>query len=186
MKGFADSSLKVILCISLFVFFCSDSVLAQPPQPPPPDPAIVPPPGHVVAPPPGPVVKPLHPKPYVKGLRPPPRGKIWVEISGLWTLVIAPPGDGPYIWADNSWVPDPAPPPPGYEWVPGYWSSRVWVPGHWEIVAKAPSRNVVWITGHWDGNIWAPGHWEGPPPPKKKWVPGHRGPGDRWIPGHWK
>lgn len=187
MKGLVDRSLKVILCISLFVFFSGDYVSAQPPPPHPPGPAVAPPPGHVIKPhPPGPAVKPLRPKPYVRGLYKPPKGRVWIEITGVWTLVIAPPGDGPYIWVDNNWVPDPTPPPPDYEWVPGHWSSGVWIPGHWEIIVKAPGPDLVWIPGHWEGNLWIPGSWEGPPPPKKRWVPGYWGIGHRWIPGHWK
>lgn len=34
---------------------------------------------------------------------PPLTGKAWVESDGSWILVIAPPGDGPYIWRDGEW-----------------------------------------------------------------------------------
>lgn len=52
---------------------------------------------------------------------PPPTGKVWVEVDGLWITVIAPPGDGPYIWKGGAWVLDPASPPPNSEWMPGHW-----------------------------------------------------------------
>ena len=94
---------------------------------------------------------------------PPPTGKVWVEVDGVWISVIAPPEDGPYIWKGGAWMLDPASPPPNSQWVPGNW-----------------------VQGHWKGNKWIPGHWAGSAPHKKKWVPGHRGPGGQWIPGHWK
>lgn len=116
---------------------------------------------------------------------PPPSGKIWVEIDGNWGLVIAPPGDGPFIWRNNAWIIDPTPSPMGMEWIPGHWGDREWIPGHWEAV-PTPGPGVNWVPGHWKGNTWVPGHWKGSPPHGKKWMPGHRGPRGRWIPGHWK
>ena len=37
---------------------------------------------------------------------PPPTVKVWVEVNGLWISVVAPPGDGPYIWEGRSGYPD--------------------------------------------------------------------------------
>jgi hypothetical protein len=55
-------------------------------------------------------------------LKPPPAGKVWVEVGGEWILVIAPPGDGPHVWREGKWVIDPTPPPHGSEWVLGHWA----------------------------------------------------------------
>ncbi|OGW39127.1 MAG: hypothetical protein A2Y97_09180 [Nitrospirae bacterium RBG_13_39_12] len=115
---------------------------------------------------------------------PPPPGKYWVEIGGEWILVVAPPGDGPYIWRNGKWLIDPANPPHGSEWIPGHWSANGWVSGHWKVV-PSPGEGTNWVPGHWRGNRWIPGHWAGSPTPGKHWVPGHRGQGGRWIPGHW-
>lgn len=169
-------TVKTLCCLSLIGFLCSYAVAVPPPPPPP----------LVVAPPPPGLVIPPPPQPYRRGLRPPPRGKAWVEIMGNWTLVIAPPGDGPYIWVDDSWVPDPTPPPPGAEWVPGHWGRHGWVLGHWRAVAPAPAPGLSWAPGHWQGNVWIPGHWEGTPPPGRIWVRGHWGPHGHWISGRWK
>jgi hypothetical protein len=126
---------------------------------------------------------------------PPPTGKVWVEVDGVWISVIAPPGDGPYIWKGGAWVLNPASPPPNSQWVPGHWvpghwKGNKWIPGHWVAghwkVVKPPKKGVTWVPGHWKGNKWIPGHWAGSAPHKKKWVPGHRGPGGKWIPGHWR
>ena len=32
---------------------------------------------------------------------PPPHGKVWVEVGGQWTLVLAPPSDAPYRWVEG-------------------------------------------------------------------------------------
>lgn len=126
---------------------------------------------------------------------PPPTGKVWVESAGSWILVIAPPGDGPYIWRDGEWVLDTSTPPANSQWVPGHWVSghwkgSKWIPGHWVAghwkAVTTSSSGAKWIPGYWKGNKWIPGHWSGTPPHKKMWVPGHRRPGGRWIPGHWK
>lgn len=116
--------------------------------------------------------------------RPPVHGKVWVEVRGVWIEVIAPPGDGPYIWREEKWVIDPTPPPAGSEWIPGHWDSGKWIPGHWEPVSS--EKGMVWIAGHWEGEKWIPGHWEGKHPQGKAWVPGHVGPRGHWIPGHWR
>ena len=125
----------------------------------------------------------------------PPADKVWVKVDGSWILVIVPPGDGPYIWKNGAWVLDTTPPPPNSEWIPGHWVSghykgSTWVPGHWVAghwkVVEPPRKGMKWVPGHWKGNTWVPGHWAGSHPAKKRWVPGHRGPGGRWIPGHWK
>jgi hypothetical protein len=126
---------------------------------------------------------------------PPPTGKIWVEVDGLWISVVAPPGDGPYIWKGGTWVLDTTTPPPDSQWVPGHWvpghkKGNTWIPGHWVEghwkIVKPPQKGAQWVPGHWKGNKWIPGHWAGSAPHKNKWVPGHRGPGGQWIPGHWK
>ena len=79
---------------------------------------------------------------------PPPHGKVWVEVKGKWTLVVRPPGDGPYIWVNRRWVIDPTSPPQRSEWVPGYWTSRGWVPGHWEVL-ETPCPDSVLVLVHW-------------------------------------
>ncbi len=66
----------------------------------------------------------------------------------------------------------PAPPGPGYNWVPGHWAWRgrwVWIPGHHirgvvpampaevvEVVPTRPGPNYYWVKGHhvWEGNRW--------------------------------
>lgn len=116
---------------------------------------------------------------------PPPPGKIWVEAGGTWTLVVEPPGDGPYIWRDSKWIIDPTPPPADSEWIPAHWAPKGWVPGHWKAV-PAPGPGAHWVPGHWKHNKWVPGHWAGDSSRGKNWVPGHRGPRGHWIPGHWK
>lgn len=126
---------------------------------------------------------------------PPPAGKIWVEINGQWVLVVAPPGEGPYIWKESRWMLDTAPPPPDSDWIPGHWApghvkGKVmvpghWIPGHWETVAS-PGPGSKWVPGHWKGNAWISGHWAGTAPRGKDWVPAHRGPGGQRIPGHWR
>lgn len=131
------------------------------------------------------VLVPPPPQPYSKGLRPPPRGKVWVEINGLWSLVIAPPAYGPYIWVNGRWVPDTAPQPSNAEWVPGHWSRHGWVQGHWGAVSPAPYSSQTWVPGHWNGNVWVTGHWSGNHPRHKRWVPGHHG-RHGWVPGHWR
>ena len=35
---------------------------------------------------------------------PPPHGKVWVEVDGKWILVVAPPGEGPYVWKNGEWI----------------------------------------------------------------------------------
>jgi len=126
---------------------------------------------------------------------PPPTGKVWVEVDGLWISVIAPPGDGPYIWKGGTWVLDTTTPPSDSQWVPGHWvpghkKGNTWIPGHWVDghwkVVTSPGKGAKWVPGHWKGNKWIPGHWTGSGPHEKKWVPGHRGPGGKWIPGHWQ
>jgi len=125
----------------------------------------------------------------------PPPGKIWIEAGAEWILVVAPPGDGPYIWREGRWIIDQTPPPSDAEWIPGHWVpahhkknvyiAGHWVPGHWEAM-QSPGPGAKWVPGHWKGNEWVPGHWKGAPPHGKQWVPAHRGPAGRWIPGHWK
>jgi hypothetical protein len=120
---------------------------------------------------------------------PPPPGKVWVKGPSGWILVVAPPADGPYVWAGDHWERI-TEIPPGKVWVPPHWGENGWVPGHWKPVVY-PHKRARWIPGHWtpEGR-WVPGHWKDvvPPPHKKKrvWVPGHRGPHGRWIPGHWR
>src|ERR1700759_5652510 len=58
----------------------------------------------------------------------------------------------------------PAPPAPGYVWVPGHWvwngAQYVWQPGTY-IVAAYPG--AVWVPGRWvergGGWVWHAGHW---------------------------
>ncbi|MEW6571198.1 MAG: hypothetical protein AB1390_08510 [Nitrospirota bacterium] len=116
---------------------------------------------------------------------PPPPDKVWIEVGGEWILVVAPPGEGPYVWKDSKWIIDPTPPPPNSEWIPGHWTAKGWIPGHWAVV-PSPGPGVHWVPGHWKHGKWIQGHWAGRPKSGKQWVPGHRGPGGRWIPGHWK
>lgn len=131
------------------------------------------------------VVVPPPSGPFRKGLRPPPADQVWVEISGTWTLVPAPPGNGPYTWVEGRWMPDTTPPPPNAEWIPGHWTRRGWIPGHWRTV-KAPSVGLVWIAGHWEGLVWIEGYWQGAPSHNRVWVPGHWGPHRLWVPGYWR
>jgi hypothetical protein len=74
----------------------------------------------------------------------------------------------------------PAPPGPGYGWVPGHWAWRggawFWVKGHHiqgvvapmpapivEVVPARPSPVHYWVKGHhaWEGGrwVWHPGIW---------------------------
>jgi hypothetical protein len=58
----------------------------------------------------------------------------------------------------------PAPPGPGYDWQPGYWSwngvQYVWVPGAYVV---APYVHAVWVPGAWirhgPGWVWVAGRW---------------------------
>lgn len=174
-KSFIKVTIVTLCCLALTALL-SSSATADPRQP---ELVIVPqhsPQAIVIQPP---------PQPYRRGLRPPPRGKVWVEVMGRWNLVPRPPGNGPYIWVNGRWVPDTASHPSDAEWVPGHWSRRGWVPGHWRAVSPAPHSDVRWVPGHWNGNVWVPGHWSGHHPQKKRWVPGHHGPRG-WTPGHWR
>lgn len=159
---------KAVLVLS-FIAFSGSLVAAAPPLP------------HR-----GVIVIPPPPRPYKIGLYPPPAGKVWVEISGTWVLVMAPPENGPYIWVNGRWMPDTSPIPENAEWIPGHWTAGGWIPGHWRAFYADPVPGVVWIYGHWEGNRWIEGHWQGSPPHGRKWIPGHYGPSGRWIPGHWR
>ena len=116
---------------------------------------------------------------------PPPAGKVWVEVGGSWTLVVAPPEVGPFLWADGRWVPDRKPPRARVEWVPAHWGPKRWVHGHWEAV-PVPGPGATWVSGHWDRNKWVPGHWRGKHPHGKTWVGGRWGPKGVWVHGHWR
>lgn len=166
--SFIRQTWKALLVLSLLAF-SGNFVMAAPPPPPP---------GVIVIPPP--------PKPYRRGLHVPPAGKVWVEITGRWTLVEAPPEYGPYMWDNGRWIPDTSPVPNDAEWVPGHWTPRGWVAGHWSAIHAAPFPGVSWIPGHWEGTIWVRGHWQGSPPHGHRWEQGHHGPHGRWIPGRWR
>ncbi|WP_214096452.1 YXWGXW repeat-containing protein [Candidatus Methylacidithermus pantelleriae] len=72
-------------------------------------------------------------------------------------VVATPPPPPPVV------VVRPAPPGPGWVWVPGHWVWRgrwVWKHGHW---VRRPWPGAVWVPGHWarrpGGWVWVPGHW---------------------------
>ncbi len=60
----------------------------------------------------------------------------------------------------------PAPPGPGYVWIPGYWAwgpgGYYWVPGYWNM---APQVGFYWTPGYWGWDPscgcydWQPGYW---------------------------
>ncbi len=165
-KSLIKLTLGSFLFASLLISFCGTAI-AQPPPPPPfaPLALIPPPPGKIK-------------------LAVPPPGQVWIEAEGKWTLVPAPPADGPYVYVGGAWVIMPPPVVEGYEWVPGYYVRGFWYPGHFAVI-KAPGRGMVWTHGHWKGGVWVGGHWGGKHPHGHTWVPGHRGSHGGWVKGGW-
>jgi len=106
---------------------------------------------------------------------PPPAGKVWIRANGSWTMVPAPPNEGPFRWTRRGWERILAI-PPGKKWVAPHWEKNRWVTGHWKIMrSKDPSRQ--WISGHWLQNgLWQTGFWKRIHPPPSSGIEG------TWIP----
>ncbi len=90
---------------------------------------------------------------------PPPAGKVWIRANGSWTMVPAPPNEGPFRWTGRGWERILAI-PPGRKWIAPHWEKNRWITGHWRIMrSEDPSRR--WISGHWLTNgLWQAGTWK--------------------------
>ena len=147
---------------------------------------------------PGPVVPKAPPAPIEE--MPPdqkPEGPDVRWISGYWSFDDA---RGDFLWVSGIW----REPPPGRDWVPGYWTEvqdggYQWVPGTWQLVEQgqaqqqylpSPPRSLEVgpnVPTPSVGSVWAPGCWYWMES-RYLWRPGYwvgAQPGWMWIPAHY-